>query len=50
MDRTSVIMNLLGTLSRLDILSVDFQGFLILKMGAQWYVEKANQETSIFTS
>lgn len=49
MDKTTVIMKLLGTLSRLDLLSVDFQGFLLLKMGARWYVEKAEQETSTLT-
>jgi hypothetical protein len=46
MDSTSVIMRLMGTLSRLDLVSVDFQQFLLLRMSVTYYVEKAKQEAT----
>jgi hypothetical protein len=47
MDTTDVIMRLMATLNRFDLVRVkDFQTYLILKMGAEWYVERSNKEAS----
>jgi hypothetical protein len=51
MDNTDVIMKLMATLNRLDLLGVkDFQTYLILRMGVTWYVEKSNKEASTLPS
>lgn len=51
MDNTDVIMKLMATLNRLDLLRVnDFQKYLILKMDVTWYVEKTNKEASTLPS